>query len=97
MTRRMLIVDDEETIRWALRELFMQDGWAVDGAADGNEAVSKVEQTPYDFLITDLKMPGTDGVEVIRKARMANPATGVMILIQYSRFSHISSSVYSRS
>lgn len=84
MTRRMLIVDDEETIRWALRELFMQDGWAVHGAADGDEAAEKLSEQSYDFLITDLKMPGVSGVEVVRRAREANPEIGVLILTGYA-------------
>ena len=84
MMRRMLIVDDEETIRWALAELFMQDGWAVQCAADGEEAVRRVEEDPFEFMITDLKMPGLPGVEVVRRARRANPAMGVMVLTGYA-------------
>jgi ActR/RegA family two-component response regulator len=84
MTRRMLIVDDEETIRWALAELFMQDGWAVQSAVDGTEAVRRVEQDAFEFMITDLKMPGAPGVEVVRRARHANPAMGVMVLTGYA-------------
>lgn len=84
MTRSMLIVDDEETIRWALRELFMQDGWAVHVAADGDEAARKVDRHGYDFMITDLKMPGASGVEVIRRARQSNPEMGVLVLTGYA-------------
>jgi len=84
MTRRMLIVDDEETIRWALAELFMEDGWVVQAAADGDEAVEKVEEDAFEFMITDLKMPGVPGVEVVRRARRANPHIGVMVLTGYA-------------
>jgi len=84
MTRRMLIVDDEETIRWALSELFMQDGWVVRSAADGSEAAHRVQEDPFEFMITDLKMPGLPGVEVVRRARCANPAMGVMVLTGYA-------------
>ncbi|MCK4283438.1 MAG: response regulator [Candidatus Brocadiae bacterium] len=84
MSRSMLVVDDEETIRWALRELFMQDGWRVHCAADGDEAGRLVEQNAYDFMITDLKMPGLSGVELIRKARDRNAGLGVMVLTGYA-------------
>jgi CheY-like chemotaxis protein len=84
MTRRMLIVDDEETIRWALAELFMQDGWAVRSAADGQEAVQQMEEEVFEFMITDLKMPGLPGVEVVRRARQTSPAMGVMVLTGYA-------------
>jgi DNA-binding NtrC family response regulator len=84
MNRSMLIVDDEETIRWALRELFMSDGWEVHCAADGDEAESLVAERPYDFMITDLKMPGVSGVELIRRARAHNSEMGVMVLTGYA-------------
>lgn len=84
MSRSMLVVDDEETIRWALRELFMQDGWQVHCAADGDEAGRLVGENAYDFMVTDLKMPGLSGVELIRKARDRNPGLGVMVLTGYA-------------
>lgn len=84
MTRRMLIVDDEETIRWALSELFMQDGWVVRSAADGTEAAERVEEDAFEFMITDLRMPGLPGVEVVRRARRAHPSMGVMVLTGYA-------------
>ncbi len=84
MSRRMLIVDDEETIRWALREIFMGDGWRVDCAADGDEADGLLQRTTYDFIITDLKMPGVSGTELIRKARRRNPGTGVIVLTGFA-------------
>ena len=82
--RRMLIVDDEDTIRWALRELFAQDGWDVHAAADGEEALRKILECTYDFMITDLKMPGRHGVEVIGEARRLNPRMGVAVLTGYA-------------
>ena len=84
MTRRMLIVDDEETIRWALAELFMQDGWVVQTVGDGDEAARRVEDGPFEFMITDLRMPGGSGVEVVRRARHASPGIGVMVLTGYA-------------
>ncbi len=84
MTRRLLIVDDEETIRWALRELFMQDGWMAHCAEDGNAAAELIERHLYDFMITDLKMPGRPGVELVRKARLRNPKMGVIVLTGYA-------------
>jgi CheY-like chemotaxis protein len=84
MMRRMLIVDDEETIRWALRELFMQDGWEAHCAADGDEAARLGAERTYDYMITDLRMPKRDGVETIREARQRNPRMGVTVLTGYA-------------
>jgi CheY-like chemotaxis protein len=80
----MLVVDDEETIRWALGELFMQEGWEVHCAADGDEAVRMAAERAYDYLITDLKMPGLPGVELIRQARRQDPRLGVTVLTGYA-------------
>lgn len=84
MMRRMLIVDDEETIRWALRELFMRDGWEVHCAEDGDEAARSIAQTAYDYMITDLKMPGRSGVEIVCEARRRSPRIGVTVLTGYA-------------
>ena len=83
MNRRMLIVEDEETIRWALQEIFMRDGWEVHGAADADEAERSLQGCDYDFVITDLKMPGQGGIDVIRQARRRNPRAGVVVLTGY--------------
>jgi CheY-like chemotaxis protein len=80
----MLIVDDEESIRWALQELFMQDGWEVHCAEDAEEASRMIKQNTYDFMITDLKMPGRSGVEIVREARERNPHIGVIVLTGYA-------------
>jgi len=84
MSRPMLIVDDEESIRWALQELFMQDGWEVHCAEDAEEASRMIKQNTYDFMITDLKMPGRSGVEIVREARERNPHIGVIVLTGYA-------------
>ncbi len=80
MSRRMLIVDDEETIRWALRELFIQEAWVVHTAADGDQAARLLAENCYDFLITDLRMPGLPGMQVVQRARKMNPSVGVLVL-----------------
>jgi DNA-binding response OmpR family regulator len=80
----MLVVDDEETIRWALRELFMQDGWEVHDVGDGDEAAGMICAHTYDYMITDLKLPGCSGVEILEGARKRNPRMGVTVLTGYA-------------
>ena len=83
MMRRMLIVDDEPTIRWALRELFMQDGWQVDCAEDAEAGMELLAGARYDYVITDLKMAGPCGVDLARSVREHCPHAGVTILTGY--------------
>ncbi len=83
MSRKLLIADDEETIRWALRELFMQDGWEVHCAGDGAEAARMAAGTEYDYLISDLRMPGLSGADLLRETRRRKPDMGVTLLTGY--------------
>ena len=84
MGRRLLIVDDEETIRWALRELFMQDGWETHCAEDGDAAARLIAENRYDYLILDLKMPGREASDLICDAMKRNPNVGVTILTGFA-------------
>jgi len=70
---RLLIVDDEANARTALAELLRDEGYAVETAADGFKALPKVEEFAPDLLLTDLRMPGIDGIELMRKAREIDP------------------------
>lgn len=83
MSRKLLIVDDEETIRWALRELFMDEGWEVQCAGDGDEGALMLEKQDYDYMITDLKMDGLSGTELARRAHEQNPEIGITVLTGY--------------
>src|SRR3569623_1218553 len=63
----ILVVDDEANARTALAELLRDEGYRVETAADGFKALGKMEETPPDLVLTDLKMPGMGGVEAMKK------------------------------
>ncbi len=63
MAGKILIVDDQKGVRRLLEELFKKDGWDVDMAADGREAISKVEERLPDIILMDVKMPNMNGLE----------------------------------
>ena len=76
----VLIVDDERAIRNSLGEILSDEGYEVDTAEDGAEALQKVEKDKYDVVFCDIKMPGMDGVEVLGKfMEMGLDAAVVMI------------------
>jgi len=81
---RILIVDDEETIRELLLKTLALAEYEVDVAPDGRTAVDRMRLIPYDLLITDLRMPGVDGLTVIREARRLNSDIPVIIVTGYS-------------
>ena len=81
---RVLVVDDEATIRDLLAKTLALAEYDVDIAPDGRTALERLRIIPYDLLITDLKMPGVDGLTVIREARRLKPDIPVIIVTGFS-------------
>jgi len=81
---RILVVDDEATIRDLLSKTLALAEYDVDLAPDGRAALDRLRMIPYDLLITDLKMPGVDGLTVIREARRLKADLPVIIITGFS-------------
>jgi two-component system response regulator MprA len=77
---RILVVDDEQAVREALERALRLDGYEVDLAADGIEALALISKRPPDAVILDLMMPQIDGLEVCRRMRTDGDRTPVLIL-----------------
>ncbi len=77
---RILIADDEETARNSLGQILTDDGYQVTLAADGKEALRLVAQEAPDILLTDLRMPGMDGQEVLSRVRQGYPDVAVVVM-----------------
>jgi DNA-binding NtrC family response regulator len=80
---RILIVDDEPNARTALAELLRDEGYAVETAADGFKALPKLEEFAPDLVVTDLKMPGLDGLSLMRKVREKDPECVLVVMTAY--------------
>jgi excisionase family DNA binding protein len=80
---RILIVDDEQPVRELLAKSLATE-YEVDAVADGPSAIEYLQATEIDLLITDLKMPGMDGLSVIREARRKSPELPIIIITGYS-------------
>jgi len=81
---RVLVVDDEAAIRDLLSKTLALAEYDVDLASDGRTALERLRIIPYDLLITDLKMPGVDGLTVIREARRLKADIPVIIITGFS-------------
>ena len=81
---RVLIVDDEASIRDLLSKTLALAEYDVDLAPDGRAALERLRIIPYDLLITDLKMPGVDGLTVIKEARRLKTDIPVIIITGFS-------------
>ena len=77
---KLLIIDDERSIRNTLKEILEFEGHTIDTAADGKEGVDKALSTQYDVIFCDIKMPGLDGVEVLDKL-IENKCDAAIIMI----------------
>lgn len=81
--KRLLIIDDEENMRHMLSTLLNKSGYRVDTASDGADALEMVDQTLYDFILCDLKMPNMNGMEFFDTARDKLWATTVIMMSAY--------------
>jgi len=78
--RPILVVDDEQPVRTALFESLTRLGHAVDLAENGAEALQKFKSQPFDLVITDVRPPRLDGMEVLRQVKKSAPQTPVVII-----------------
>ncbi len=77
---RILVADDESSIRWVLATALEESGYSVRQAESGTEALAALEKNPPDVAFIDLRMPGLDGLEVLRRARAAGVAAPIIIV-----------------
>lgn len=77
---RILIVDDEKNIRNAIAQALESLGHQVHVAFDGKDALMQLEADPYDLILTDLQMPGIDGIELLRRAVDKYPSIQIAVI-----------------
>ncbi len=83
LNNRILLVDDEETIRYVLREALISEGYSVDIAEDAFQALEHFKQKQYDLIITDVKMHGMDGIQLIREIKKIDSHLKVIMITAY--------------
>jgi len=81
--KRILVVDDDESLRWVTQAQLQQSGYQVDAAANGKEALAKIQETPPDLAIADLMMPGMSGVELLKSIRADYPEIIVILVTAF--------------
>lgn len=80
LSTRILIVDDEETICEGFKGWFSKDGYQVDTAYSGADALALVQEEPFDIYLVDIKMPGMDGIELLSRLKEHQPDASVIIM-----------------
>lgn len=80
MPQSILVIDDEQAIRKALREILSFEGFTIDEAPDGAEGLKKIKEGNYDCILCDIKMPKMDGLEVLNAAKEVKPDTPFIVI-----------------
>ena len=80
---RILIVDDHDSLRRAMTRALRETGLDVDEAANGNAAIQQLHGGQFDVVVCDLKMGGSDGLDVLRTAKAIHPATAVILMTAF--------------
>ena len=81
---KILVVDDEQSLREVLSIMLKRAGYAVTIAMDGEDAVELLQKEIFDLVITDLRMPKVDGMEVLKAVKSASPETVVLIITAFA-------------
>src|SRR6266581_5281234 len=84
MTAAILVVDDEKAIQEILAFTLTAEGYEVATAGSGEEALTRVEEQDFDIILTDIVMPGLDGLEVLERSRVLNPRAAVIVMTAYA-------------
>ncbi|MBI5663652.1 MAG: sigma-54-dependent Fis family transcriptional regulator [Nitrospirae bacterium] len=84
MDKRLLIVEDEETLCESLKRVLSREGYLVDTVNTAESALSILQERPYDLIVTDIILPGINGIELIRKIREDNPEQIVVVMTAYA-------------
>ena len=81
---RILVVDDEEALRTVLSSELEDEGYVVQMAGDGDEAIKILEKNAFDLILLDIKMPTVDGFEVLKFIKQTHPLSKVIMLTGFA-------------
>jgi DNA-binding NtrC family response regulator len=84
MSKGILIVEDEETLRESIKRIFTKEGFAVDAAESAEQGLSLLENNAYDIIISDIILPGMDGIEMLTKVREQIPEQLFIVITAYA-------------
>lgn len=84
MTKKILIVDDDQDIRLLLDKFFGKKGYKTNTASDGTKAIEILKNEKYDLVLCDFKLPDFNGLELIQKIKVINPEAALLVITGYS-------------
>ncbi|WP_306461628.1 response regulator [Alkalicoccobacillus porphyridii] len=91
--KKLLVVDDQYGIRVLLNEILQKDGYIVFQAANGVQAIKTVEEENPDLILLDMKIPGMDGLEILRRIKSTHPNIKVVMMTAYGELNLINEAI----
>ncbi|MEK4566519.1 response regulator [Alkalihalobacillus sp. FSL R5-0424] len=91
--KKLLVVDDQYGIRVLLNEILQKDGYSVHQAANGVQALSIVQDENPDLILLDMKIPGMDGLEILRRIKVTHPDIRVIMMTAYGELNLINEAI----
>jgi CheY-like chemotaxis protein len=85
-SKKILVVDDEENIRFLFKEELEEEGYQVEMASNGFEAIDKVKTSKFDVVVMDIKMPGMDGIQALNEIKNMVKDQPVILCSAYGEF-----------
>ncbi|MBT2570890.1 response regulator [Planococcus sp. ISL-110] len=91
--KTILIVDDQPGIRLLLKEVFSKEGYRAISAGSGKEALERVQEACPDLVLLDMKIPGMDGIEILKRLKKSNAGVHVIMMTAYGELDLIKESM----
>ncbi|MBU1567570.1 MAG: sigma-54 dependent transcriptional regulator [Proteobacteria bacterium] len=95
MSKSILIVEDEKILRISLTDALKAEGYTVFAVADGNEALAAIDAGDFSLVITDIRLPGASGVDILRRSLVELPLTPVIMMTAYGNIKDAVSAIRS--
>ena len=80
---RIMIIEDDEEMRTLLKDFFEQEGFETDAASNGVDALRAISEDHFDLVVTDIRMPGLTGLDILPAIRKLKPETPILVMTAY--------------
>jgi DNA-binding response OmpR family regulator len=80
---RIMIIDDSEEMRSLLKDFLEEEGFEIDSVGNGVDALGKLSREYFDLVVTDIRMPGLSGLDILPKIRRLNPGAPIIVMTAY--------------
>lgn len=81
--KRILVVEDDEEMRSLLKDFIVEEGFETDSVSNGSEAFRKLVKEPFDLIITDVRMPGLTGLDILPGMRKLQPGAAIIVITAF--------------